>query len=152
VVESHARFFPGIPIVFCGSIKELAHYPKPESDFTGVWMVPEAAKTLDAALQLRPGTKHVVVVGGAAEEDRLHAAFVRKHLRSYEARMTPHPALPRPRDRRPLPTREGKKDLQTPPLSHGERVVALGDRVRGLLLAVSARNSIQKVKYKLVAY
>jgi signal transduction histidine kinase len=87
MVESHERFFPGIPVVFCGGAKELVDISKLDPHFAGVWMVPQFAKTLDAALQLQPGTKHVVVVGGSAGEDRRYEALARKELRSYEARL-----------------------------------------------------------------
>ena len=87
MVESHERFFPGIPVVFCGGAKELVDNSKLDPHFAGVWMVPQFAKTMDAALQLQPGTKHVVVVGGSAWEDRRYEALARKELRSYEARL-----------------------------------------------------------------
>ena len=87
MVGSHARFFPAIPIVFCEGIKELAEYPKLDSNFAGVWIALQFAKTLDAALQLQPGTKHVAVVGGSGRADRIFAAMARKELRSYEARL-----------------------------------------------------------------
>ncbi len=46
-----------------------------------------AVKTLDAALQLRPGTKKVVVVGGGVfGYDRRLEAIVREQLHSYESR------------------------------------------------------------------
>jgi signal transduction histidine kinase len=87
MVESHARFFPGIPIVFCEGVKELAEYPKLDSNFAGVWIALQFAKTLDAALKLQPGTKHVAVVGGSGRADRIFEAMARKELRSYEDRL-----------------------------------------------------------------
>ena len=87
MVESHRRFFPGIPIVFAGGIKEWADYSKLDSSFAGVWIALQFAKTLDAALQLQPGTKQVVVVGGSGPADRRFEALARKELRSYEDRL-----------------------------------------------------------------
>jgi len=87
MVESHERFFPGVPVVFCGGLKERADYPKLDSQFAGVWMILQFAKTLDAALRLQPRTKHVVVVGGSGPADRRYEALARKDLRSYEARL-----------------------------------------------------------------
>ena len=87
MLESHEKLFPGIPIVFCGGSKELVDNPKLDSQFAGVWWVTHFAKTLDAALLLQPRTKHVVVVTGAAEEDRRYEALAREELRSYEDRL-----------------------------------------------------------------
>ena len=83
--DSHKKFFPETPIVFCGGISEFADNPKLDSQFTGAWMVPHPANTLDAALKLQPGTKHVVVVGGEGWADRRAEAIVKEHLRRYEA-------------------------------------------------------------------
>jgi ABC-type uncharacterized transport system substrate-binding protein len=87
MVESHKRFFPGIPIVFGGGIKEWADYSKLDASFAGVWIAPQFAKTLNAALQLQPGTRQVVVVGGSGPADRRFEALARKELRSYEDRL-----------------------------------------------------------------
>ncbi len=87
MVESHERFFPGIPVVFCGGAKDLVDNSKRDPYFAGVWMVPQFAKTMDAALQLQPGTKHVVVVGGSAWEDSRYETLAREELRRYEARL-----------------------------------------------------------------
>jgi signal transduction histidine kinase len=86
MVDWHERFFPGIPIVFCGADEELDN-PKLDSSFAGVWIVPHFAKTVDAALQLQPGTKHVVVVGGSGPADWGYQTLARKELRSYESRL-----------------------------------------------------------------
>ena len=85
MVDSHERFFPNIPIVFCASPEKLAGNPKLDSQFAGVWETVEPEKTLEAALQLQPGTKQVVVVGGTGSYDRLVNAFVRDSLHKYEA-------------------------------------------------------------------
>ena len=87
MVESHDKFGPNIPIVFCASTEEQVDYLKLDSHFTGTWRVVDPAKTLDAALQLRPDTKHVVVVGGVLPYDRRLEAIVGEQLRSYESRV-----------------------------------------------------------------
>jgi signal transduction histidine kinase/ABC-type uncharacterized transport system substrate-binding protein len=87
LAESRATFFPDVPIVFCGSTRGQAESPKLDSHFTGAWMAADPAKTLDAALQLQPDTKRVVVVGGTAPFDRGVESFVRAALRSYESRV-----------------------------------------------------------------
>jgi hypothetical protein len=70
MIESHEKFFLGVPIVFCGSSEDMLEKLKPNSSFTGVWGVVQAEETLTAALRLRPSTKHVVVVGGVGTYDR----------------------------------------------------------------------------------
>jgi PAS domain S-box-containing protein len=86
MVDSHERFFRGVPIVFCGSTEDIADNPELDSDFTGVWERAEPAKTLEAALKLRPSIKHVVVVGGMSSYDRHLEAIVRQSLRIFEGR------------------------------------------------------------------
>jgi PAS domain S-box-containing protein len=86
MVDAHERFFPGTPIVFCGSTKEEVDNPKLDSHFAGAWLTIDPAKTLEAALQLQPGTRHVVVVGGMAPYDKPLVAFVRESLHNYESR------------------------------------------------------------------
>jgi PAS domain S-box-containing protein len=83
----HERFFRSIPIVFCASSEEQAGYPKLDSQFTGVWMTIEAARTLEVAMRLQDGTRRVVVVGGVAPFDRRVEDVVRENLRSYETKM-----------------------------------------------------------------
>jgi hypothetical protein len=86
MVESHERFFPGIPIIFCGSSEEMLDEVKPDSHFTGVWGVVQPEQTLKAALQLQPNTKHIVVVGGVAAYDRYMEGIVKASLVNYESK------------------------------------------------------------------
>jgi signal transduction histidine kinase/ABC-type uncharacterized transport system substrate-binding protein len=87
MVESHEIAFPGVPIIFCGSTEEMLAEAKLDSHFTGVWAVAQPEDTLNAALQLQPDTKHVVVVGGVGAFDRYMEAIVRKALSSYESKL-----------------------------------------------------------------
>jgi PAS domain S-box-containing protein len=87
LVETHEETFPGVPIVFCGSTKEMLDQLKLDSSFTGVWGVAEPEKTLIAALHLQPSTKHVVVVGGMGAYDRELEAIVKRDLHSYESKL-----------------------------------------------------------------
>ena len=87
LVEGHEKTFPGVPIIFCGSTKEMLDQLKLDSSFTGVWGVAEPEKTLIAALRLQPSTKHVVVVGGVGAYDRELEAIVKKDLHSYESKL-----------------------------------------------------------------
>ena len=84
MLESHESHFKNIPVVFCGATKGQAGNPQFDSHFTGVWLVWEPGRTVDAALQLLPGTRHVVVVGGTGLYDRELEAAVRKSLTLYE--------------------------------------------------------------------
>ena len=86
IVESHEKLFRDTQIVICGSSEEQADNPKLDSDFTGVWMTIDPAKTLDAGLQLQPSTQHVV--GGVSSYDKHVEAIVREQLRSYESNFT----------------------------------------------------------------
>ena len=87
MVESHERFFPNTPIVFCGLTEEMLGELKLDSHFTGVWTVAQPEETLRAALSLQPGTKHVVVVGGTGVYDRYLEAIARESFRKYESRL-----------------------------------------------------------------
>ncbi len=87
MLESHEAHFKDTPVVFCGATKEQAGNPQFDSHFTGVWLMWEPARTVDAALRLLPDTKHVAVVGGTGVYDRELEAAVRKSLTSYEHRL-----------------------------------------------------------------
>src|SRR4051812_3854954 len=85
MVESHERSFSGIPIIFCGSTEEMLGQLQLDSSFTGTWGVEQPEKTLNAALHLQPGTKHVVVVGGEGSYDRYVEAIAKESFRKYES-------------------------------------------------------------------
>ena len=82
----HETYFPSIPIVFGGSPEVLTAGVNLDSHFTGVWAVAQPEKTLETALRLRPGTEHVVVVGGVAPYDRYLEALAKERFRSYESK------------------------------------------------------------------
>jgi len=83
--DSHEKFFAGIPIVFGGTSELQADNPALDSHFAGCWEVYEPAKTLDVALRLQPGSRHVIVVGGVSSFDKHLEATYRESLHSYEA-------------------------------------------------------------------
>ena len=85
MTDSHEKFFAGIPIVFGGTSESQADSPIFDSQFTGCWEMFEPAKTLDVALQLQPGSRHVIVVGGVSSFDKHLEAIYRESLHSYEA-------------------------------------------------------------------
>ena len=86
IVETHEKAFRGVPIVFCLPDRLLANLPD-ELHFTGVVGDIAAAKTLDAALRLRPGIKRVVVIGGLGDIDLERNAAIQNQLKSYESHL-----------------------------------------------------------------
>jgi PAS domain S-box-containing protein len=87
MIEAHKRFFPGVPIVSCLANGILLGNTATDSDITGVENDFAAAETLDVALRLKPGTKHVVVVGGVAYYDKQREVLVKQQLRNYAGRL-----------------------------------------------------------------
>jgi signal transduction histidine kinase len=84
MIDSHEKFFAGIPIVFGGTSEQQADYPTLDSHFTGCWSNYDSEKTLDVALRLQPGSRHVVVVGGTSRFDRHLEALYAERLHRYE--------------------------------------------------------------------
>ncbi len=87
MIAAHEAFFRDVPVVFCLSSEQAAGRAKLESHFTGVWEEPEPTKTLEAALRLKPGTKHVFLVGGTSPYDRSIEALYREGLHNYESKL-----------------------------------------------------------------
>ena len=85
MIDAHERFFPNIPIIFCGTTEEMLRQLELDSHFTGAWGAFDPEGTLKVALQLRPGTRRVVVTGGVGAFDRDVANIVRENLRKYES-------------------------------------------------------------------
>jgi PAS domain S-box-containing protein len=83
--EIHEGAFKDTPVVFCG-IMEIPE-GLDNSRFTGAWSGVQTEKTMESALRLQPGTRHVVVVGGVGSLDREGEAIVRRNLRGYESRL-----------------------------------------------------------------
>jgi signal transduction histidine kinase len=83
----HEQSFSGVPIVFCCSSQLQADSPRLDANFTGTWLDFDPDKTLEAALRLRPGTKHVFVVGGTSSFDQHMKAIVEKTQINYGSRL-----------------------------------------------------------------
>lgn len=86
LLREEINVFPGTPIVANQVSRAYAanlnQYPPPRP-ITGTITGDNAAAVLDAAFQMRPGTKHVALVGGTAP-DNIHAEqVVRKGLEPY---------------------------------------------------------------------
>jgi len=87
MLAAHEAFFRDIPVVFCTSTEAVADRARLDSHFTGVWDELEPVETLEAALRLKPDTKHVFVVGGASPYDRSVQASLRERLHNYESKL-----------------------------------------------------------------
>src|ERR1700756_3920044 len=85
MIAAHEAFFRDIPVVFCTSTEAVAGRARLDSHFTGIWDEPEPTKTLETSLRLRPGTKHVFLVGGTSPYDRSIQTLYRERLQSYES-------------------------------------------------------------------
>ena len=57
-------------LCFAPAPRSRRDFPQLDSQFSGVWMKSEPAKTLEAAMRLQPDTQGVVAVGGAVAFDR----------------------------------------------------------------------------------
>ena len=65
-----SEVFPGAPIVFCGIDRREFGARRLPANVTGVLLKREFAPTLEIALRLHPGTRHVLLVAGSSEFDR----------------------------------------------------------------------------------
>jgi len=85
MVETHKRVFPGVPIVFCLPTWVPSALTL-DSDFVGAVNDLAPAETVEAAVRMRPDTKHIVVVGGTSYIDVQIEGTVKEQLRPYESR------------------------------------------------------------------
>jgi len=76
-------FLPRVPVIFCGSSQEQTGYAKLGPRFTGSWLQLDPGRTVDAALNLLPETKEVIIVGGSSVFDKTNESVVRASLQSY---------------------------------------------------------------------
>jgi PAS domain S-box-containing protein len=87
MLAAHETFFRDIPVVFCTSPEEVANRARLDSHFTGMWDELEPVKALETSLRLRPGTKHVFLVGGTSPYDRSIQRLYRERLHDYESKL-----------------------------------------------------------------
>jgi len=87
IAELHEGFFPDTPVIFCGIEVGILDVVRSDPHFTGVWSQPQPRETLNVALRLLPGTKHVVVVGGVSEFDKGFEAIARRGFRGFESKL-----------------------------------------------------------------
>jgi signal transduction histidine kinase len=79
--------FPNVPAVFCCTVLGTTDQVRGDHRSTGSWFQLEPAKTVEAALGLMPGTRHLFVVGGQSDYDRSLTAIVKTDLISYENKL-----------------------------------------------------------------
>jgi PAS domain S-box-containing protein len=84
IADSQEDFIRDTPIVFCAVLGEIPEQLKSGMHFTGVMGRLHPAETLNVALQLLPGTKHVVIVGGASEFDEGWKASAKQTFNYHE--------------------------------------------------------------------
>jgi len=79
--------FPNVPVVFCCTVRGMVDQIGADNRVTGSWFQLEPAKTVEAALGLVPGTRHLFVVAGQSDYDRGLTALVKSDLVSYERKL-----------------------------------------------------------------
>jgi PAS domain S-box-containing protein len=82
VLANRQAVFLGAPLVFMDVSKPSLDRLGPLEDATGAVMVLDVARALSDILALRPGTKHVAIVGGGSEFDSQNAERVRTTLQN----------------------------------------------------------------------
>jgi PAS domain S-box-containing protein len=85
--DVHRSAFPGVPIVFCLPNLASPGAPALDSDFTGVENDMSPAETVQTALRLQPGTKHVVVVSGVSDYDKQEQAEINRQISALSDRV-----------------------------------------------------------------
>jgi PAS domain S-box-containing protein len=83
MVERRDEAFPGVPVIYCFP-RWTPGSPTLPSDFTGVERDFASLETIQVALRLQPGTRHIIVVGGTSFLDTQIEAVVKEQLRPFE--------------------------------------------------------------------
>src|SRR6266478_626754 len=87
IAELHEPFVRDTPIIFCAVLGEIPDRTGPNMHFTGVLGRLHPEETLNAALRLLPGTKHVAVVGGMGPFDVKWEAIAKQSFQKYESKL-----------------------------------------------------------------
>jgi PAS domain S-box-containing protein len=87
IAESHEGFIRETPIIFCALLGEIPDQSRSGLHVTGVMSRLQPQETLKVALQLLPGTKHVVVVGGEGKFDEVWERVARQAFQNYETKL-----------------------------------------------------------------
>jgi PAS domain S-box-containing protein len=88
VLKYGQELFPDVPIIFGGIERLSFENPDLYPNITGVFQDGTAyGKTLDLALNLHPGTRHIVVIGGAGLIEQSWLESARKAFQRYVDRL-----------------------------------------------------------------
>src|SRR5262249_40349864 len=87
IAESNGNFLERIPVIFCVNLGDIPDHVRPDLHFTGVSARLHPKETLDAALRLLPGTKHVVVTGGLSQFDNGFLTIAKQAFKSYKSNL-----------------------------------------------------------------
>jgi PAS domain S-box-containing protein len=87
IADSHARFLRDTPIIFCAVLGEIPDRLKPDKYVTGVLARLYPEETLNSALHLLPGTRHVVVTGGKGKFDDKLESIAKQAFHNYESKL-----------------------------------------------------------------
>jgi len=87
MVTSSGKFLASILIAFGGTSVQQAHNPTLDSHFAGCWTKYDPAKTVDAALRLKPDSAYVVVASGVSSFDKHLETIFRERLPGYEGNL-----------------------------------------------------------------
>ncbi len=84
LLKYRGELFPETPIIFCMVAKRQLSNLSLGPNVTGITWKTDIKRTIDVALNLHPGTRRVVVIGGASKTDQNWVAAARKVFRGYE--------------------------------------------------------------------
>lgn len=87
VAESHEPFIRETPIIFCELLGEIPDQSNSGLHVTGVMSRLQPEQTLEAALHLLPGTKHVAIVGGTGKFDEVWERVAKQAFQNYESKL-----------------------------------------------------------------
>jgi len=90
LLQYREQLFAGVPIVFCGVDSHAFDDSRLPHGVTGVMMKRSFAETLDIALELKPATRDVYVVGGTTRFDLGMQDIARENFRRFEQRVRIH--------------------------------------------------------------
>lgn len=85
IIDHGKVLFPGVPVVILSEKKDFKNYML-RPNMTGLLSEVDVKGTMDVALKLHPGTKHIAIISGSSEVDHLYEAVVRDVLKDYRER------------------------------------------------------------------
>ncbi len=85
LLKNRGELFSGTPIVFLTHDQRTVANLYPAPGVTGVWGEINFRPNLELALALHPGTRRVVVIGGASDFDKAWTARAQEDFRAFES-------------------------------------------------------------------